>query len=518
MDIDARPARNWRSASLSVCGLGNQHMTIPTLGTVVDGPAGPGSLRLVESLGAGAFGVVYKAESTDTQAYAVKFPSVVGMSDSAELLAFQNEVALAQQIRHPNVVSIHLAVLDAGELPPYLVMDYVAGGTLKSLLDRVRVAGQHVKPELIQTWSNALVDGMAAINSRVLHRDLKPDNILMDSGVPRISDFGLAKVVGAATRSRTFKGGQHVLYMAPEGWKLETNAIQLDMYSLGIVLYETAALKYPYELPANGFDIAALQEMHLFAVPTPLRKVRGDLPVGYSAFIMRLMEKDPGNRFRDWDKTKAALASAWKQETGPGGTATSAILAHLTRQKEEERERELAAEAKRKAIEEHRRLDMYSARKLAESFDAVLAELAQKDITGARIGAQPQVAGRPDRTYNIGKTAVEMHFFEVDPPLKLHEGTASHAALVRSSAGHGFNLLLVRNDEKNLYGKWLAIEVRANPFSQIRFGVEPVGLPADQIREIEVADHAAHVIQIRKQEATVQYFLDFLQQAVEAGK
>lgn len=73
----------------------------------------------------------------------------------------------------------------------------------------------------------------------------------MDGDVPKISDFGLSKIVGALTRTITFKGGQHILYMAPEGWRAETNTIQLDMYAVGIVLFEMAALRYPYDMPPD---------------------------------------------------------------------------------------------------------------------------------------------------------------------------------------------------------------------------------------------------------------------------
>ena len=119
----------------------------------------------------------------------------------------------------------------------------------------------------MRQWADYLIDGMEAVNAKMLHRDLKPDNILMDGDIPKIADFGLSKLVGAATRSMTFKGGQHMLYMAPEGWKLDKNEIQIDMYALGIVLYEIAALKFPYKVPA---DPNQLRDMHLFQAAAPL--------------------------------------------------------------------------------------------------------------------------------------------------------------------------------------------------------------------------------------------------------
>src|SRR5207237_1559649 len=125
------------------------------------------------------------------------------------------------------------------------------GGTLKARLDAASKASAKIPPAQVRQWAECLADGMEAVNSKMLHRDLKPDNILMDGDTPKIADFGLSKLVGAATRSVTFKGGQQVFYMAPEGWKFDKNEIQIDMYALGIVLYEIAALKYPYKLPGD---------------------------------------------------------------------------------------------------------------------------------------------------------------------------------------------------------------------------------------------------------------------------
>jgi len=115
---------------------------------------------------------------------------------------------------------------------------------------------------------------MRAINARVLHRDLKPDNILFVGDVLKVADFGLAKLVGAATRTVTFKGGQHVLYMAPEVWDGKRNEIQIDMYAAGLVLFQVSTLQFPLAVPPNAANLDAFRRMHLLQVPEAARSVR----------------------------------------------------------------------------------------------------------------------------------------------------------------------------------------------------------------------------------------------------
>src|SRR5437867_7017735 len=88
--------------------------------------------------------------------------------------------------------------------------------------------------------------GAQAINERLIHRDIKPDNIIItENDIPKIGDFGISKVLGAATRPESFKGGQHLRYMAPEGWSMTTNTPKLDVYSTGIVFYEMITGEHP---------------------------------------------------------------------------------------------------------------------------------------------------------------------------------------------------------------------------------------------------------------------------------
>lgn len=124
-----------------------------------------------------------------------------------------------------------------------------------------------------------------------MHRDIKPDNILLHNQVLKISDFGLSKVVGAATRTQTFKGINHMRYCAPEAWRLEKNLPAMDMYSMGIVFYEIATLRYPYEVKDTGDFVEVWKNAHLLQVPADPRTHNGSLDLGLAQLIMKMISK-----------------------------------------------------------------------------------------------------------------------------------------------------------------------------------------------------------------------------------
>lgn len=140
-----------------------------------------------------------------------------------------------------------------------------------------------------------LSKGMECINAVLVHRDIKPDNILINNDVLKITDFGLAKYVEATTRNVTFKGFGTLQYCAPEVWKNEKNTLQMDIYSMGIVFYELATLQYPYMVQAGDY-----MDAHLYgAVENPL-KYNPQIPVGIVSLLNKMLQKSRSKRFSSW--------------------------------------------------------------------------------------------------------------------------------------------------------------------------------------------------------------------------
>src|SRR2546423_878416 len=122
-----------------------------------------------------------------------------------------------------------------------------------------------------------------------------------------IRDFGISKFIDESTRSHTFKGGQHIAYMAPEGWRNQANTFKLDVYSVGLVFYQILALKHP--LASKVTDLGNFLEwerVHLYENCPDVRTFRNELPVSISQLLSRMVNKRPSDR-PHWDEVLAML-------------------------------------------------------------------------------------------------------------------------------------------------------------------------------------------------------------------
>ncbi|MBW8772842.1 MAG: protein kinase, partial [Gemmatimonadetes bacterium] len=222
---------------------------------------------------------------------------------------FQREAEMAAAIQHPNIVSI-LRVGAAGDLA-YIVMAYVDGG---SLADRMARQGQLPFAESVRV-AREVASALAAAHRRgILHRDVKPQNILLDpeTGRALVVDFGIAgavagNVTDAPDADRLTGFGMVVgtpRYMSPEQASgSRTLGPPSDLYALGIVLYEMLAGAYPYQLSTPSGAAAA----HLVQAPLSIRAKRPDLPIGAELILDRLLAKDPTKRFQTGDEVVTAL-------------------------------------------------------------------------------------------------------------------------------------------------------------------------------------------------------------------
>jgi hypothetical protein len=278
-------------------------------------PAHIGRYRLLDLLGAGGMGEVYRAHDPQLdRTVALKLPRFDGPPQEVarRVERFQREARAAAQVWHPHVCPI----FDVGEHEgrPFVVMALIEGQSLAQRLAE-RPGPQDARASV--ALARQVLDGLAAVHARgIVHRDLKPGNILLDpSGRAVLTDFGLARPEGEAgllTSEGVILGTPS--YMAPEQAAGQSDRIGpwTDLYSLGVVLYQllTGRLPFPGAMPALLAQI-------LRDEPPPPRAVRPDLDPALEAVVLRALRKEPAERYPDAGAFAAAL-DAWAAGAGPG--------------------------------------------------------------------------------------------------------------------------------------------------------------------------------------------------------
>jgi hypothetical protein len=267
-----------------------------------------GRYRIVSLLGSGGMGEVYRADDMKLgQQVALKFLPAAFAHDLAQLDLLHEEVRLGRQVAHPNVCRVY----DIGEWDGahFVAMEYVDGEDLARLLQRIGRLSHDKAVEI----ARGVAAGLSAAHAKgILHRDLKPANIMIDGrGEPRITDFGLAMTSDDSAGSKVVAGTP--AYMAPEQFEGKTATLQSDIYSLGLVLYET----FTGRRARTGRTVPDLRREHATAVTTPSSIVR-DIEPAVERIILRCLETDPAKRPRSAREVFDAL---------PGGDRLAAALA-----------------------------------------------------------------------------------------------------------------------------------------------------------------------------------------------
>jgi TPR repeat protein len=272
-----------------------------------------GSYRLLDRLGQGGMGVVYRAMHVDTGAeYALKV-LLPGADTEARLRFGREGEAQARVDVHPNVVRIHSAGVEGDS--PFLVMDLAQGGDLDQRL-------RHGLPDPSESVAQlaSLARGLAHVHAcGILHRDLKPTNVLFDAaGVPKLVDFGLARLADAKTLTQTGTLLGTPAYMAPEQVRGEVLDERTDVYGLGGVLYYALTGSPPFAGSSVLVTLNNVLEEH----PVPPRTLRPEITRSIEAVCLRALAKAPADRF------PSALAFAEALEGGdPRSTPSRNLVA-----------------------------------------------------------------------------------------------------------------------------------------------------------------------------------------------
>jgi serine/threonine-protein kinase len=269
----------------------------------------------IEHIGPGGFGAVERVRDQEGNEYALK---TLHFGIDAEVLAVEAENL--SSVQHENVVGY----VDHGTDPDaFLVMELASGGSLRDFIGAAQQKGEHFPLEMIAEWARQLLQGLAAIHERLLHRDLKPGNVLLEGDTLKIADFGMTRLVEASTRTETMKGGGTALYMPPEGWAGPTGPSPTpayDLYSLGVILYELATLQPPF----SG-DREELRQAHLFEEPRSPRELRHDLPPTLERLILKLLRKTPSERGASAEEILELLELVPVEEGRESGEASEVI-------------------------------------------------------------------------------------------------------------------------------------------------------------------------------------------------
>jgi eukaryotic-like serine/threonine-protein kinase len=456
-----------------------------SIGTTFTGPNDE-TFAISDFLGRGAFGEVYRASGQASgTVVAVKLLPMGELPSIPSKAALLNEVRAALEVKHPNVVQV-LFVNDgtSSDIGPYVVMEYVSGGTLAKLIRSNGQTGTLIPMTRAIEMMIDLAQGARAINQKLIHRDIKPDNILIEGNALKIGDFGISKFVDESTRLHTFKGAQHMAFMAPEGWENLKNTPKVDVYSVGLVFYEILSLKHPlWDKVKDHTSFLDWRNAHLYQQCPDVRSLRSEVPLSIAQLLSRMVAKRADDR-PDWDEILKILSAPSVNNSNSvlhpsvAAAVEAAVEAAVAREQQEQK-RQLATNAQQNEIQERLSRFRYSCETLLERFNALVEEFNQ----GFQHGKIAREKSGWGIAYNVPQgSRINVSFFRPpDSGIKIREGTVIGGGWIGLQNGRSANLVLLRQTADDLYGRWAICEVSVMALANPRKIVGKFGITAGTV-------------------------------------
>jgi hypothetical protein len=433
------------------------------IGNTVVGESGAKYTALSSIGSSGGFSAVFLAQDEGGQEFALKL--IAPAADPKAVASFRQEIESTSGLDHPNI----LRVIDwgsttiKGQPGLFVVSELCRNGDYRSVVDSY--AGKGFQLEAILADFRQILSGLEVLHSKIVHRDMKPENVLRAGSVLKIGDYGLAKFVNEATRALTFKGKGTFRYMAPEVWLTGSATAATDFYAVGIMLFEALTGSVPY----TSDDQIKLMGKHVYDPIPRTRSINPDVPDYLDGMVTKLLAKASRDRYQSAREVLDALSNS----RGGGATAAAREIAERARRHHDQAEARRLEQLKlQKAADEEIRRNLFARQQLISLFDDAVAEI-NSQLPETKIKAVDSFTA--GRAYEFGTRILTIWFFNrhefirglmpgLAAVLRARNVADAGCIAVTENGGEreGWNVVQLRPADA-AYGQWVLVETRTSP-------------------------------------------------------